>query len=243
MGLFSSLFGTDGSAKRAAGVAAQGYQDASQTEGAAQTGINAAYAPYQAAGTTALGQYSAAMNGDYSGFNNSPGYQFAMQQGVNAIDRSAASKGSLFSGGTGRALTNYGQGLAGNQYQSYLSNLMGMIGVGQNATNSVSQSQFNTAAEQGQNNIGANAAEASGITGKANEMSNATNSLISIGAGIAGGIAGGPAGAAAASSMAPQAASSNPYSGPGGGVSSYSTPPPGWGTQGRTISNMPWQNQ
>lgn len=47
-----------------------------------------------------------------------PGYQFRLQQGTDALERSAAARGGLFSGQTGRDLTDYAQGLASQEYQN-----------------------------------------------------------------------------------------------------------------------------
>lgn len=45
-----------------------------------------------------------------------PGYQFALSQGQEAVERSAAAKGGLLSGGTLKDLTAFGQGLASRTY-------------------------------------------------------------------------------------------------------------------------------
>ena len=49
---------------------------------------------------------------------NDPGYQFRMQQGQQALERSAAAQGNLLTGGTGKALQRYGQDYASNEYQN-----------------------------------------------------------------------------------------------------------------------------
>lgn len=69
-----------------------------------------------------------------------PGYQFGLQAGQTALQSSAAANGSLFSGGTAKALNNYAQGYADTNYQN----------VYQNALNTY-QTQFN-AFNTGQNN-------------------------------------------------------------------------------------------
>lgn len=45
-----------------------------------------------------------------------PGYQFTLQQGENALQNSAAARGDLLSGNTMKALTDYGQNLANTTY-------------------------------------------------------------------------------------------------------------------------------
>lgn len=46
-----------------------------------------------------------------------PGYRFRLNEGLNAIERSAAAGGKALSGQTLQALTDYGQGLAADEYQ------------------------------------------------------------------------------------------------------------------------------
>lgn len=47
---------------------------------------------------------------------NDPGYQFRLQQGMKALQNSAAASGNLFTGDTGKAITQYGQDYASNEY-------------------------------------------------------------------------------------------------------------------------------
>lgn len=47
-----------------------------------------------------------------------PGYQFRLQQGVDALEGSAAASGGLFSGQTGKDITGYAQNLASQEYQN-----------------------------------------------------------------------------------------------------------------------------
>lgn len=49
-------------------------------------------------------------------FKADPGYQFRKQEGVNALDASAAARGRLQSGAQDRAVTRYGQDYASNEY-------------------------------------------------------------------------------------------------------------------------------
>jgi len=87
-----------------------------------------------------------------------PGYQFRMEEGVNALDRSAASRGRLLSGAQDRAVTRYSQGLASQEYgnafnralttnQANLGKQQSLAGIGQNALNITNQAgQQSTAA-------------------------------------------------------------------------------------------------
>jgi hypothetical protein len=54
-----------------------------------------------------------------------PGYQFAIQQGQQSLDRSAASRGLVLSGGQLKDSQAYGQGMANQLYGTYLNQLTG----------------------------------------------------------------------------------------------------------------------
>jgi|FLOH01.1.fsa_nt_gi hypothetical protein len=116
-----------------------------------------------------------------------PSYDFRMQEGVNALDRSAASRGRLLSGAQDRAVTRYGSDLASQEYgnafnramatdQYNLGKQQSLAGVGQQATNLVSQAGQSTAsgianttmsgaAAQGNAIMAGGAAQAQGYNG------------------------------------------------------------------------------
>lgn len=71
---------------------------------------------------------------NYDRFLNSPDYQFALEQGLEASNKQAAASGRLRSGGQMKALTRYGQGMASQQLGSYFNRLASMAGIGQTAT-------------------------------------------------------------------------------------------------------------
>jgi hypothetical protein len=89
--------------------------------------------PWMQAGSSALGQMQALNSGDFSKFYQSPDYQFALDQGMKGLDRSAAARGRLYSGGYGQDLTNYAQGLATQNYGNYYGRLADMAGIGQSS--------------------------------------------------------------------------------------------------------------
>jgi hypothetical protein len=100
---------------------------------AAQFGTNY-YDPWTASGTAANTMYQNALglNGPSGNtaatqaFQSSPGYQFATQQGIQALDRSAAGAGMFGSGNAAMALNDYGQGMAKQDYGNWLNNLNGL---------------------------------------------------------------------------------------------------------------------
>ncbi|MBS1725027.1 MAG: hypothetical protein JSS66_18970 [Armatimonadetes bacterium] len=100
------------------------------------------YAPYSEAGQGGLSmlQNALGLNGQsgkdaaLSAFQNSnPGYQFAMDQGLQALDRSAASRGMLGSGNQQEALMQYGQGLANQNFGDWISRIGGLSQMGMSA--------------------------------------------------------------------------------------------------------------
>lgn len=75
----------------------------------------------------------------FSNYLNSTGYNFQLGQGQNAITSNAASRGLLNSGGTAKALTTFGQGLAGQSFNNYLGQLGGLAGNAQTSLGQVGQ--------------------------------------------------------------------------------------------------------
>lgn len=56
------------------------------------------------------------------GFETSPGYQFRLDQGRNALANSASARGMTMSGAQAKALTDYNQGAASQEYQNWVNN-------------------------------------------------------------------------------------------------------------------------
>ena len=75
---------------------------------------------------------------DYGGFMASPGYQFRLDEGIKAAERSAAARGLLGSGATLKAVQRYGEGLASQEYENYANALRSMAGIGQTSTQATS---------------------------------------------------------------------------------------------------------
>jgi hypothetical protein len=94
--------------------------------------------PFYKSGTNALNALNFEMGlGDrprgYSGFQNSPGYEFAREEGMRGIMGSAAASGMLGSGATLKALSRYGTGMAQQDYGNWMNRLQGMTGGGLSA--------------------------------------------------------------------------------------------------------------
>lgn len=96
-----------------------------------------AWNPYQQMGTNATKTLNTP-----GGVQMDPGYQFAMNQGMNSMNQNAASRGHFFSPQTMEALTAYGQNVGQTGYQQAFQNLMSQVNVGQNATGSATTQQI-----------------------------------------------------------------------------------------------------
>jgi hypothetical protein len=71
--------------------------------------------------------------GQQQTLENTPGYQFQLQQGAQNVLRNQAATGQLGSGATDIALQNQGQGLANQTYNQAVSNLQPFLGYGTQA--------------------------------------------------------------------------------------------------------------
>jgi len=152
-------------------------------------------APWREAGQRSLadlervqGTYESAIM-DPSQYKQSPGYNWLEQQGRAAINRQSAAQGQFGSGRHQKDLTQYGQGLALQDYQGYLGRLESLMnryagtsqvgqtsssqvaGLGANAANQVGSAQYASQINQGN-------ARAGLYQNLSNIGSNATNQLM-----------------------------------------------------------------
>lgn len=163
-------------------------------------------APYREAGGQALNALSAGtqpggyFNKPYTGrygteftgkdFQTDPGYQFRLREGLKALDRSAAGKGMLLSGGQVQAAERYGSGLASQEYgnafnrfqvegtanynrvnsdrTNRFNRLASIAGLGQTANAQTQQAGQAFGTQAGENMVGAGNARAAGIIGAGN---------------------------------------------------------------------------
>lgn len=151
-----------------------------------QSTLNANYQPFLNTGTAANNQlgYALGLGGTGTGeagqlvkpftmadFQQDPGYAFRLSEGQKALDRVSAAKGKYYSGGAIKALSDYNQGQAAQEYQSaydrYRNNmsdiytrLSGTANTGLNAANSMAnvglntQNQLNSAGQNYANKVG-----------------------------------------------------------------------------------------
>jgi hypothetical protein len=124
-----------------------------------------------------------------SDFTADPGYAFRLAEGQKTLDRQAAARGGLISGGALKAATRYGQDMGSQEYQSafnryqtnranQLAPLGSLLSTGQAAASNQSAAAGNYGTQAGGNITGAGAATAAGQVGSANALTNALSSYL-----------------------------------------------------------------
>lgn len=155
--------------KDAAAAAGKGY-DAATAEQARQFDITQRnLAPWLAAGGEALNLQQRFLAGDQSAYQESPDYQFRLQQGQRGLENSAASRGNLFGGGAQADIMQYNQGMATQGINDWWNRLAGVSQTGQVTANRLGEFGQNYANQAGQNAIGAANARGSSYINNANQ--------------------------------------------------------------------------
>ena len=115
----------------------------------------------------------------YQGFQATPGYQFALDQGNQQIQGSAAAQGNVLSGATMQSLQNHGIGMANQEYGNYMNQLSGLAGAGQAAAGQTASAAGNLGMATGQafGNIGN--AQAAGSVAMGNVVNNSLGNALS----------------------------------------------------------------
>jgi len=142
-------------------------------------------APWRQAGERALGKLEAAS--DYTPFGQAqfqqdPSYAFRLGEGQKALERTAAARGGLISGGALKAAQRYGQEMGSQEYtnafnryqterQARLGPLQSLAGVGQTSVNQLGQAGQAYATGAGEAMGQAAQARASGYMGGASALS------------------------------------------------------------------------
>jgi hypothetical protein len=188
-GIGGSLLSSD-AARHAANVQADAATTAAQAGQSTQLQMfeegRADTAPWRKAGETALNTLLEKVQAGPGVYTTSPGYQWRLDEGTRALERSAAAKGGLLGGGTGKALTRYGQDYATNDYQNFLANYyasltpyQSLAGVGQTVAAQNAQQGNQVAANIAAGNLNAaniaGQAQAGGIINQANAYTGAAN--------------------------------------------------------------------
>jgi hypothetical protein len=115
-------------------------------------------------------------------FQADPGYQFRQAEGQKGLERSAAARGGLLSGGAVREAMRFNSGLAsqeyGNAFNRFQTNrtnklnpLQSLMGAGQASSNTLGSAAQSYGANAGNTMMQAGSARASGTMGAANAIS------------------------------------------------------------------------
>ena len=135
---------------------------------------------------TAPGYGSLAQSFGREQFTTDPGYDFRLKEGLTALDRQAAARGGLISGGALKAAQRYGQDYASNEYTNAfnryqteraakLNPLQSLMGAGQTSANTLTSAAGGLGQGLGQAAVAGGTAQASGYLNQANAVTNALN--------------------------------------------------------------------
>lgn len=185
--LGSAIIGSK-SASKAAKAQAASADKAAQVQWDIYNQNRTDMAPWREAGGQAIGQLSDMLSPDYD-HTTSPGYQFRMDEGLRAIEGSAAARGLLGSGGTLKDIVRFSQGTAADDFNQQFNRTASVASGGQQVGMGLAQMGQNAATNAGNAYMQAGNAKASGYAGQASAWGGALNNLA--GMAMMGGFGGG----------------------------------------------------
>lgn len=191
--VIGSITGANKQAKAAQNAADQQYQasqDATKMQKDMFDEVRADQKPYMQAGNQALsglmgltglgGADTAAL------MKQDPSYQFRLNQGLDGVQSGAAAQGNLLSGATQKALMNYGQDYASQEYGNAFNRLSSITGMGQNAAAGVGNAGMQTSQAMANNTMAGANAQAAGTVAAGNKTANNFQSMLGLGGMAAG---------------------------------------------------------
>lgn len=137
LGLGSALVGASSASK-----ASKAQTRAADSQAAVQKEMfdtqSGYFKPYRRAGRNSLAAYNYEMGmGDqpkgYEGYTKTPGYDFRMQEGVDAVNAGVGARHGLNSGAALQSLNKWGMDYSTGEYDKHVNRLRDMVGVGQNS--------------------------------------------------------------------------------------------------------------
>ena len=164
--------------------------------------------PYNQAGqyatnmlTGQLADLTSPIKMDQATLEQTPGYQFNLNQGLKSVQNSAAARGLGTSGAALKGAASYATGLADSTYQQQFANelasrqntynmLTGVSQLGENAAAQTGAYGTQTAQSIGSNTIQGANASAAGLMGAANSLSGGLNSYLTYNMLMGGGLYG-----------------------------------------------------
>lgn len=145
--------------------------------------------PYAQAGQQALSPLTSLITGNeqqqLNSLQNSPGYQFRISEAQKMIQNSQAARGNLLSGGALKELSQYGQGLASEEYGNRVNQLQGLANMGQDAA--TAQAGIYNQNIPGQTNLSLGGDPAMVDSMQSQNMSNAFSNMMPIIGSLQGG--------------------------------------------------------
>jgi hypothetical protein len=171
--LASSLIGSR-AASKAADVQAQAAEQGTAAQERMFNRQVELQEPWRQAGMNALNRMQ---SGDVMGMMD-PSYKFRLGEGMKALERSAAARGGLISGGALKAAQRYGQDVASTEFGNAYNRLAGLAGVGQTATGAMSSAAGQFGQNQSAGLANAAQARASGYVGGANALTGGLNQYL-----------------------------------------------------------------
>lgn len=184
----------------------QNQDNAITSQNTATSTNQANEAPYTALGSTSADRLKSLLSTGFTAptlaeAQANPGYQFALDSGTTALDKSAAARGDVFTGTQGTALQKFGQDLGTTNYQQvynnalqkYMANYSTLLGgtnagqtavteqgqLGQEGANNTGRIDLTAADQQSQQINNAAAARASGYLGTAKAWGTAAGGMAS----------------------------------------------------------------
>jgi hypothetical protein len=103
-------------------------------------------------------------------FRNSPDYQVASREAITALDRSAAARGNLLSGGHTRRVMEVGADIGSRYFGSYLDRLANLAGMGQSSAAGTASGALQTGQGVAGSQLAAGEASAAGTIGATNAV-------------------------------------------------------------------------
>lgn len=205
-GLVSGIMGSNAS-QQAANTQAQAADEAAQVQMNMFNTTQANLQPYMQAGNSALaalqggigtgaqtaggpsyGSLIAPFQPTMAQLSQTPGYQFTLQQGLQAAQNGYAAQGLGSSGAAIKGAANYAEGLAGTTYQQQFQNYLtqnqqiynmlgGVASQGENAAANLGNVGVNTGSNVGNSLMSAGAASAAGTVGSTNALTGALSGI------------------------------------------------------------------
>lgn len=175
--ILGGIFGSS-SADKAAAAQTQAANKALKLQREMWTTSRNDMMPWLDAGRSALTTYMGQLNGtgDQNAFKATPGYEWRVQQGEQGVMNNLAALGMKNSGKALKALESFRQGIASQEYGTWMDRLAGVSGAGQQQANSMAGYAQNAGNSMGQTIQGAGQARASGYIGSANALTQGLNS-------------------------------------------------------------------